>query len=419
MKIVDQDRLRLADHIKAGACVSWGQGSGEATTLVEKLVVERSEIGPLRAFTGLSLSDALLPEHTDFIKAFSFGALGNNSRLQKAGVLTLYPCNYSAVSANIREGRFPIDTVFVQISAAGPDGSHSLGYCNDFLPVAMQRAKLVIGEINSNVPWTYADVPLDEKLFDFAIETDRMPPELAPTYASDEETVIGANVAALVKDGATLEYGIGSLPGAILKALGGHQNLGLHTGLITEDIIDLVEAGIINNSRKAVFAGLNIGAFCIGGKRLRDFLHCNEAFQLQPSWATHSPKILSQLDNLVAINSALEVDLYGQVNTEQIGERYIGAIGGQVDFMHAASTNPNGLAIIAISATTGEGMSRIVPKLNGPYVTTSRGDIDAVVTEFGVADLRGRSLRDRGLLLCEIAAPQFREQMRYEFLKQH
>ncbi len=417
-KFGNHDALKLADHIKPGSAVTWGQGSGEALTLLEKLIEERADIGGLEAFVGLSLSGALQVKHTDFIKPYSYGALGTNQRLKQADVLSLYPCNYSAVCGHIRSGRFAVDTVFVQVSPPGPDGSHSLGYCSDFQPVSMNRASLVIAEINHNVPWTYMDAPLDEDRIDYAIETDHPIPDIPAKTPSTSETQIAANVGDLVPEGATLQYGIGALPGAIVKALSGHRNLGLHTGIISEDIIGLVQSGALNNSRKAVYPGLSIGTFCIGGKKLQQFLHCNESFQLHPASSTHSPVNLSRLDNLVAINSALEVDLFGQVNAEQIGDNYLGAIGGQVDFMHAAATSEHGLAIIALPAISSSGQSRIVAKLNGPYVTTGRSDVDIVVTEFGVADLRGRSSHQRGLLLCDIAAPEYREKLKFDFLAQ-
>ena len=417
--ILSQDEFRLSDHIKPGSFVTWGQGSGEPLGLVEKLMDERREVGRVSAFVGLSISGKLRPEHADFVTPYSFGALGTTSRLEKAGILNLIPCNYSSICGNIRNRRIRVDTVFVQLSPAGPDGSHSLGFCNDFLPAAIGVANLVIGEINPNVPWTNADHRLDENQIDIITQTDYPLVEISAKEASDAQSLIGANVADLVRENSTLQYGIGALPGAILKALSGHRNLGLHTGVIGEEVIDLIQSGAINNSRKAIDTGISVGAFCVGNNRLGNFLHCNDAFAIHRATSTHSSKNLAQLDNLVAINSALEVDLFGQVNTEQIDSRYIGAIGGQVDFMHAATINENGLSIIAMSAISPNGQSRIVAKLSGPCVTTSRGDVEVVVTEFGIADLRGRTLRERGLLISDIAAPQFREQLRSDFLAEH
>jgi len=406
IKTIAADRLDLAEHLRPGDMITWGQASAEPLDLIDKLIEQRAAIGKVSAFVGLPLADILQPQHSDYITIVSYGALGTNARLQKAGALELLPCHYSALPMLMASGRLAIDVVFVQISPPGPDGTHSLGFCNDFLPAAMGRARLVIAEINAHVPWTRLDAPLDPGLVDFAIESDRLPANLVNPAPREAEQKIAAHIAGVVEDGATLQYGIGAIPAALLQALGGHKDLGLHSGLITEDVIDLVEAGVITNARKATHPGVSIGAITIGGKRLRDFLHDNPAVELHPSTTTHGPATLSQIDNLVALNAALEVDLYGQINAEQVGDRYIGAIGGQVDFMHAATTAANGLSIIAMPATLGKsGAGRIVERLGGPLVTTCRTDVDMVVTEFGIADLRGKTLRQRAQSLVNIALP--------------
>jgi len=412
LKIVSADTLELADYIRSGDMITWGQGTAEPLGLINRLVDQRHTIGNVGVFIGLSLADLFRPEHTDFITFTSYGALGTNSRLGAAGALRLIPCNYSAVPRLIESGRLAVDVVFVQISPAGPDGTHSLGFCNDYLPVAMKNARVVIAEINPHVPWTHLDAPLDENNIDFAIESDIEPPPLGVAAPGDVEDRIAAHIAAVVEDGATLQYGIGSIPAAMLKALSGHRDLGLHSGLVTEEIIDLIESGVITNARKAVYPGVSVGAVAMGGARLKNFLHDNPAFQLHQNETTHGARTLSQIDNLVSINSALEVDLYGQVNAEQIGERYVGAIGGQVDYMHAAAASRHGLSVIALPASLGKsGRSRITESLNGPIITTSRTSVDMVITEFGIADLRGRSLEERARSLIDIAPPEHRDQL--------
>jgi acyl-CoA hydrolase len=410
IKIIDQQDLNLADHIRAGDKIIWGQASAEPLDLIDLLIAQRSSIGKVSAFVGLSLTRTLQPEHTDYISLTSYGALGTNTKLAAAGVLKLLPCHYSSVPNLIDSGRLPIDVTFVQISEPGPDGSHSLGYCNDYMKNAINHARLVIAEINSNVPWTHMDTPLDEDKIDFAIRSDRQPPGVQVPAPAEVDLKIAALVASVIEDGATLQYGVGSIPAAILNALGGHKDLGLHSGLITDEIIDLVENGVITNARKAVHTGISVGAIAIAGPRLKDFLHLNADFQMHPSSTTHGPAFLSQIDNLVAMNSALEVDIYGQVNAEQVGDRYLGAIGGQVDFMHAATTAPYGISMIAMPASLGKsGGSRITAKLGGPFVTTARTDVDMVITEFGIADLRGKTLEERARSIIDIALPEHRE----------
>ncbi len=415
IKIVDADRLDLADHIRPGDTVTWGQATAEPRRLVETFVAQRSRFGPVKAFVGLALSDSLMPEHTDAITPISYGALGTTARLQAAGKLRHLPCHYSAIPRLMESGHLPIDVVFVQLSPPGPDGSHSLGYVNDFLPAAMRSARLVIGEINEHAPWTHMDAPVDEDRIAFAIRSSAMPPTLTAPPPNDRERQIAGHVAAMIKDGATLQYGVGSIPAALLEALSGHRYLGLHSGLITEQAIDLVEKGVVTNARKPVHPGISVAATAIGGPRMKAFLHDNPEMQLHEIHTTHGTSTLSKIDNLVAVNSALEVDLYGQVNAERIGDRYLGAIGGQVDYMHAATTAADGLSIVAMPATTGHsGGSRIVPRLGGPFVTTCRTDVDLVVTEFGVADLRGKTVAERAQALIAIALPEHQDMLRAE-----
>jgi acyl-CoA hydrolase len=412
IRIVEHQDLDLSQYIQPGDTVTWGQASSEPLSLIELLIEQRAAIGKVNAFIGLSLSRTLQPEHTDFISLSSYGALGTNGKLAAAGVLNFIPCHYSSVPNLIDSGRLPIDVLFVQVSPPGPDGTHSLGFCNDYLKNAMRKARVVIAEINNHVPWSHMDAPLEEDRIDFAVISDREPPTIQVPEPGEVEQAIAQHVASVIEDGATLQYGVGSIPAAILKALGGHKDLGLHSGLVTEELIDLVETGVITNSRKTIFQGISVGAIAIGGPRLKNFLHDNAAFQMHPSSTTHGPAFLGQIDNLVAMNSALEVDIYGQVNAEQVGDRYLGAIGGQVDYMHAATTAANGISLIAMPSTSGKaGNSRIVPQISGPFITTARTDVDMVITEHGIADLRGKTLPQRATALIDIAPPDHRDNL--------
>jgi len=412
IKTVDAHTLNLADYVRRGDGIVWGQASSEPLTLIDLLIAQRADIGVVDVFVGLALTDTLLPEHTDFIRPTSYGALGTSMRLQNAGVLTLLPCHYSALQRWMQSGHIPVDVVFVQLSPPGPDGTHSLGYSNDYLPTAMKKARVVIAEINEHVPWTHLDAPIDPDLIDIAIETSRLPPALTPAKPRDLDRAIASHIAGVIEDGATLQYGIGSIPAALLASLSGHKDLGLHSGLLSPEVIALHESGVITNRRKPINPGVSVGTMAVGGMSMNGFLHDNPQIELHQTQSTHGAASLSQIDNLVAINSALEVDLFGQVNAEQVGDRYLGAIGGQVDYMHAANTAPNGLSIIAMPASMGKsGGSRITPKLNGPFVTTCRTDVDLVVTEFGVADLRGKNVARRAEALIAIASPDHQDEL--------
>ena len=409
---VDSDTLDLSAHIRGGDRITWGQGTGEPLKLIERLVEQRSAIGDVEVFLGISLVDTFRSEHFDHIRLISYGAVGTNAKFVRTGEMDVLPCHFSAVPNLIGSGQFPIDVVFAQISPPGPNGTHSFGFCNDYLPIAMSRARVVIAEINTNVPWVYQDVPFDEELVTLAIESDEPVAPYEPVRPGALETQIAFHIASRIEDGATIQYGIGGIPPAVLKALEGHRDLGLHSGLVSDEAVDLIEAGVITNARKPIHRGKSVGAVAFGGDKFKNFVHANPNFEMHQSTSTHGAATLSQITNLVSVNSALEVDLYGQVNAEQIGTKYLGAIGGQVDFMHAASTHSDGLSIIAMPATLGKsGRGRITDKLAGPLVTTARADVDLVITEFGIADLRGKTANERARALIDIASPEHRDRL--------
>lgn len=399
-----------ARFIRAGDGLIWGQACAEPASLVAAVARERARIGRFSAFVGLSLSDSLRPEHTDLIDTSSYGAMGTTARLMSAGVLSIRPCLLSALPGLVETGAIPADVVLAQVSPPGPDGTHSLGMSADLLPAAMRRARLVIAEINTNVPWTRMAAPLDESRIAFAVESDAPPPELALRPPGEVERRIAAHAAAEIPEGATLQYGVGAIPVAILEALGGHRDLGVHSGLATDQLVDLVEAGTVTNALKRAHAGVSIVGTIVGGAKIRRFLHDNPLVELHPIESTHGPASLAALENLVAINSALEVDIRGQVNAEVAGGRYLGGIGGQVDYMTAASSQARGLSIIALPSTDAKtGRSRIVATLEGRLVTTSRAAVDMVITEHGAADLRGATEAAAAKALIAIAAPEHRE----------
>lgn len=412
LKTIAPTALNIADHIQSGDLVTWGQAMSEPRALVQSYLEARHQIGRTNAFVGLQLTNSLGPEHCDAITPASYGALGTITSLHRAGKLRLIPCRYSQLPMMIASGRLRPDVVLVQISPPGPDGTHSLGWCNDILPAAIAHARVVLAEVNPTVPWVHMDQPLDESRITAAIHSDQPLPVLPVPAPGAIDQAIAGHLAPIIPEGATLQYGIGSIPSAILNALRGHRHLGLHSGLVTEDIIDLVASGAMTHARKPLLPGIGVGAVAIGGERLKRFITNNPEFWQCQTGFTHGAAPLAALDNLVAINSALEVDLRGQVNAEQIGSRYLGAIGGQPDFMHAATAAPHGLSVIALPATSASAerrKSRIVARLSGPQVTTPRCDVDMVVTEHGFADLRGLDVPARVRALLAIASPDWRE----------
>lgn len=402
--------LDLTEFVRPGETVTWGQACAEPLSLTEALVAQRREIGRFDVFVGLSLSDTLLPAHLEDMGVTSYGALGSSANL--GAELQVLPCNYSALPRMMADRTLPVDVVLAQVSPPGPDGHYSLGLASDYLLPAMQAARVVIAEVNDQVPCTTLAEPLDHSLLDVLVPCSRQPVYATASEPGDIEKRIADNLQDVIADGAVIQYGIGSVPSAILASLSGHRALGIHSGMVTDDIMPLVESGALTNETNRIRPGRSVAALAIGSERLSEFLHLNPDVELHPATTTHSAASLAQQDRLVAINSAMEVDLFGQVNAEMVGDRYLGAVGGQVDFMHAASTQQDGLSIIAMPSTADNGKrSRIAGRLHAPLVTTGKSDVDIVVTEHGVADLRGKTLAQRAAALCGIAAPDFRENL--------
>jgi acyl-CoA hydrolase len=273
------------------------------------------------------------------------------------------------------------------------------------------KARVVIAEINERVPFTHGDVVLPAARIDGSVHVARAPVQLKAAPINENDQAIAKIVAGYIDDGAVLQVGIGAVPDAILRLLHDRRDLGFHSGMIGDALVDLVEAGVVTNARKAIDTGISITTALIGTQRIYDFADRNLRIAVRSSAYTHDPGVLSRLKGMVTINSAIEVDLTGQVNAEQSGAYYLGGTGGQVDFVRAGNRSTGGRSIIALPATAKGGkISRIAVALSGP-VTTARSDVDMIVTEFGAAMLKGQSLAERTRRLISIAHPDFREEL--------
>ncbi|HOO04812.1 MAG TPA: acetyl-CoA hydrolase/transferase C-terminal domain-containing protein, partial [Methanomassiliicoccales archaeon] len=302
----------------------------------------------------------------------------------------------------------------IQVAPPDEDGYCNLGISVDVTLSAAMNADTVIAEVNPNMPRVGGDSRLHIREIDHVVESDQPLLEYRGEGEVARETPrIGKYVADLVPDGATIQIGYGSIPDAILPFLEEKRDLGVHTEMFSDGLIDLVEKKVITGRRKGFHEGKVVSSFCMGTKRLYDYIDGNEMLEMYPSAYTNDPCIIARNRNMIAINSALEVDLTGQVCSDQIGDRFYSGIGGQADFTRGAARSPGGKAIIALPATAQHyTVSRIVPTLStGGGVTTSRGDVQFVVTEFGVADLRGKSIMERALALIGIAHPRFRAEL--------
>lgn len=404
--------LDLAEFIRPGDTVLWGQGTAEPRTLTEALVEQRAALGGISVFLGATFSETLRPEHAGHIRFFGIGGIGTNAVLARAGVLDVLPCHISAVPRLIESGRIRVDVVLAQLSPAGPDGRHSMGLVGDYLGTAIARARTVVAEVNQRVPRTLGEAWVQPERLARVLHTSREPVYLPTRAPAPPERRIGALVAALVPDRAVVQLGVGSVFGAVGEALAGHRDLGVHAGVVGDWVVHLTAGGAVTNAFKAVDRGLTVTGALFGSRALYDFAHENPAFHLRPLTHTHDPAVLARLDRLFAVNSAVEVDLTGQVNAETVGGRHVGAVGGQVDFVRAAMASAGGRSIIALPATARNGqLSRIVPRLSDAVVTTPRSDADLFVTEHGVADIRGLPLRERARRLIAIADPAFQGEL--------
>lgn len=314
----------------------------------------------------------------------------------------------------IRRGRLHVDVAMVQVSPADPHGFCTLGTSVDVARAAVDSADVVIAEINARMPRTHGDaqVPLDR--FTYVVHTDHPLPEVRRGKESAVANEIGRLVAGLIPNGATLQVGIGAVPSAVLKALENHMDLGIHSELISDAMMELIKAGVITNAAKTVDPGVSVAAFALGTKALFDFLDDNPAVHLRGSDYTNNPSVIKHQDRMVAINSAIEIDLSGQVCAESIGPYLYSGVGGQVDFLRGAALARDGMPIIALPSTARNGStSRITPMLGpGSAVTTSRSHVHWVVTEYGAVNLHGLSLRERAEALISLAHPDFRAELR-------
>ena len=397
----------LRPWLRAGDTVTWGQAHAEPLTLTRALVAQRQAFGRLHAVIGIPSAGTLLPEHGDVFRVSSYCGTGANRALARAGLLDILPGPYSQFAGLLRQGAFKVDAVLVQVAPADAQGRHSLGLANDFLLAAIDTARVVIAEVNPAVPWTFGARTLGAEDIDAHFPAQFAPISALPGQPNATDAQIAGRVAALTGDGATLQVGLGGTAEATLALLTDRRDLGFHSGIAGDALVTLAEAGALTNARKPIDTGISIAALLVGSARLSAFAQRNPALQLRGCDYTHGADVLRRIDRLVALNSAIEVDLSGQVNAEVAAGQYVGAVGGAPDFLRAAGLSRGGLPIIALPSTAGP-RSRIVAQLSGP-VTTPRCDAGLFVTEHGVADLRGLSLKARRARMIDIAAPEHRE----------
>ena len=375
--------------------------------------VENVEIVQVLTFGS---ADYVVPDMEKHLRVNTLFISENVRAAVNAGRADFTPCFLSEIPNLFSSGRLPIEIALIQVSPPDEHGYCSLGVEVGVTKAAAIAAKMVIAEVNPRMPRTLGDSFIHISKLDVIVPVNYALPEVHMSDGNDEITDrIAEHVATLIPDAATLQVGIGGIPDAVLRKLGTHKDLGIHTELFSDGIIDLVERGIINGEKKTLHYGKIVAGFILGSQRLYEYVHDNPIFEMHPTEYVNDPFIIAQNDNMVAINSAIEVDLTGQVCADSIGPRPYSGVGGQIDFIYGSARARGGLPIIALPSTltkNGARISRIAAMLKeGAGVTTTRSHVHFVVTEHGVADLYGRSIRQRARALIGIASPEFREDL--------
>lgn len=413
------DELDLQHLIRAGDYVISGQMAGEPLTLTRALAAQRESFERLNLFLGVQHTTTFGAEMGGRIRFASFGAMDQTGRLARPGLLDLIPMSLCDVSRAIDTGALGCDVLLIQLSPSSDGQGWSFGVANDYLAPAMRRARVVIAELNDQAPWTYGDALVAPADVDYVVPTSR--PVVSPRSRPPGvvEAAIAQHVAEFIKDRSTLQIGIGSVPEAVLARLEGHKDLGWHSGMLSDGAAKLIASGAITGRHKPMDQGLAVAALVSGSADLYQFIDRNPAIRICGSHYTNSAAVIRRMPNFVAVNSALEVDLFGAANSESANGRMIGGIGGLPDFVRGALSADGGRSIIALPSTTPDGrQSRIVARLNGPS-TLGRSDADVIVTEFGSAELRYQPLAERMLRLIAIAHPAFRDALEKEARSAH
>lgn len=416
--------INWQQFLKSGDRIFIGSNAAVPNALIDNLIANSANLHDIEAVHILTLSENVWaePKHKDLFKVNALFIGGKNIRTAIAeGRADYTPCFLSEVPKLFSDNILPLDVALIMVSPPDEYGYCSMGVSVDVVSAAVQNAKYVIAQLNPKMPRTngHSFVHMDQ--IDAVLEYEESLPELAPPVLDKVTEQIGQYVSLLVENGSTLQLGIGKIPDAVLRYLVNHKDLGLHSEMISDGIIDLMINGVVNNNKKTFHKGKSVVTFCIGTQRLYDFVDGNPHIEFYPSEHVNSPVVIARNDNMVSINSAIEVDLTGQVVADSIGYQFFSGIGGQVDFIRGAALSQGGKPIIALPSTTkDEKISRIVPHLTeGGGVVTSRGHVHYVVTEYGIASLRGKSIRERALELIRIAHPKFRDELLKEVRKHY
>jgi len=413
-------------QIKSGDKVVFAHAAAEPTRLVDAMMKNAAAYKnvEIRHMVTLGKGEYAKPEYKDNFTFNGWFASASTRGSIAEGHGDFTPVFFHEIPKLIRKGILEVDVMMVMVSPPDNHGYCSIGVASDYSLQAAKTAKIVLAEVNDQVPVVFGDTFLHVSEIDKFVETSFPMPELGLPNIGDVERAIGQNCAELIEDGSTLQLGIGAIPDAVLHFLKDKKELGIHSEMISDGVVELVEAGVVTCSQKSINKGKIIVSFLMGTKRLYDFVDKNPGLELRTVDYTNNPVIVAQNSKLVCINSCLEVDFMGQVVSDSIGTKQFSGVGGQVDFVRGASMSTDGLgkAIIAMPSVAekkdGSMISKIKPFItHGAAVTTSRQDVDYIITENGIAEMKGKSLKQRARNLIAIAHPSFRDELKEEFEK--
>ncbi len=409
------NELEWPQLVRPGNRVFLGGGASVPFALVSSMLGQAERLRDIEIvhIHGLGECPWIDPAYGDVVRTNSFFLTPALREAVERGQADYTPCAMSDVPLLFRNGEMPLDVALIQVSPPDADGRFSLGVSVDVVMAAVSHAKRVVAQINPRMPWTGGDSLIPPGNIDYFIEHEAPLPEASPPALDDRHVKIGRYAAQLIEDGATLQVGLGNSPEAVLRALTKHRHLGIHTGLLNDALMELVKCGAADHSRKSYRPGKIIASHVMGSAALYEFVHRNPDLELHPSDWVNDPGRIARNDRMVAINGAREIDLTGQVVRDSSGHSFYGGIGALQDFIRGAGKSENGRPIIALTSTMDdEHRSRVVAGLeSGSGVCTGRGDVHHVVTEYGIASLHGRSIRERVARLVEIAHPDFREEL--------
>jgi 4-hydroxybutyrate CoA-transferase len=411
-------------NIRSGDTVVLAHCVGEPTVLVDAMTAnfKQYENVEIKHMVSLGKGGYAQPGMEKHFRVNPMFASANVRTTISEGRGDFTPCFFHEVPKNFREGKLKVDVLLVMVTPPDDHGYCSLGTSVDYTLQALRTARTVIAQVNAQFPRTYGETSIHVSEFDHIVEASHPIVQLQPPKIGDVEEAIGRNCASLVEDGSTLQLGIGGIPDAVMLFLTDKRDLGIHSEMISDGTLALYEAGVINNSKKSENKGKMTVAFLMGTQKLYDFVHNNPCVEVRPVDYVNHPAVIMRQHKMVSINSCIQVDLQGQVVAECMGLTQFSGVGGQVDFVRGVSMGEGGKAIIAMPSVTikkdGKKISKIVPFVDqGAAITTSRNDVDYIVTEYGIAHLKGKSLRERAKNLINIAHPDFKDELIAEFEK--